>query len=285
MPAVPLHLTGYPDVQLTADCSNCFALCCSALGFRRSSDFAHDKPLGDACHNLATDFSCTIHTRLRSSGYKGCTVFDCFGAGQKVAQEIFGGRSWTAHPEVRSVMFSVFPVMRQLHEVLWYLDEAHRRCADLTGQDALAKPVSALIEETVALTRQDAEGFGAVDLDGLRKRTGKALAAVSAVLRTGVARGRIPKRLRPGADLLGADLAGRALHGADLRGAYLLAADLTGSDLHFVDLLGADLRDAALHGADLSQSLFLTPMQIAAARGDHRTRLPARIVTPAHWLG
>ncbi|WP_187393321.1 pentapeptide repeat-containing protein [Arthrobacter echini] len=284
MAVVPLHLTGRPDVPLTADCSRCFALCCSALGFERSSDFGHDKPAGQACQNLAADFSCTIHAELRVRGYRGCTVFDCFGAGQQVAQQTFGGRSWTEYPEVRPAMFSAFPVVRQLHEVLWYLDEAHR-LADATPAvtaDTRAA-LAALLAETVELSQRDPAGLAVVDLGELRQRIGPALGAVSAGVRAGADGVRLPRRLVPGADLLGADLAGRDLRGADLRGAYLIAADLAGADLRGVDLLGADLRDAGLHGADLSSALFLTPMQLAAAAGNARTRLPARLTAPAHW--
>jgi len=75
------------------------------------------------------------------------------------------------------------------------------------------------------------------------------------------------------------------LRRASLRGALLLGADLRGADLRLADLLGADLRGADLRGADLSTSLFLTPMQAAAARGDAATRLPARVPRPAHWPG
>ncbi len=284
MPAVPLHLSAHPDVELTADCSRCFALCCSALGFERSTDFAHDKPAGRACHNLAADFSCTIHAGLRGEGYKGCTVFDCFGAGQHVAQQTFGGRSWTAHPEVRPAMFAAFPVVRQLHEVLWYLDEAAR----LAGSSGSVPPqqassIAALVSETVSLTRLDPAGLDAVDLDALRARVGPVLSAVSGAVRRAAGGRRVPGRPAPGADLLGADLAGHDLRGADLRGSYLIAADLRGADLRWVDLLGADLRDAHLHGADLSHALFLTPMQVAAASGDSRTRLPDRIDAPSSW--
>ena len=67
--------------SLRADCGNCFALCCTAFGFARSADFAVDKPAATPCQNLAADFSCTIHDRLRPRGFRGCTVFDCFGAG------------------------------------------------------------------------------------------------------------------------------------------------------------------------------------------------------------
>ena len=283
MPVVPLQLTGRPDIELTADCSRCFALCCSALGFERSSDFAHDKPIGQACHNLADDFSCGIHDRLRAEGYRGCTSFDCFGAGQQVAQQTFDGVSWTAEPASRKAMFAAFPVMRHLHEFLWYLDEAlelHR-----AGRVPEGSPhnVAALLEEIAALTRADADALVSLEVDALRPRIGEALTAVSAAARRGVGAAGIPKRVRPGADLMGADLADRPLRGADLRGAYLIAADLRGADLAFVDLLGADLRDARLQRADLSHSLYLTPMQVAASHGDADTRLPARLERPAHW--
>ncbi|MFD1046590.1 helix-turn-helix transcriptional regulator [Kibdelosporangium lantanae] len=107
--------------ELHADCSRCFALCCVALAFRASSDFAVDKEIGDPCRNLKDDYRCGIHARLRTSGFTGCTVYDCFGAGQRVSQETFGGTSWR---DDSRAMFDVFPVMRQLHELLWYLTSA-----------------------------------------------------------------------------------------------------------------------------------------------------------------
>ena len=86
------------------------------------------------------------------------------------------------------------------------------------------------------------------------------------------------------ADLVGVRWQRADLRRASLRGALLLGADLRGADLRLADLLGADLRGADLRGADLSTSLFVTPMQAAAARGDAATRLPARVPRPAHWL-
>ena len=80
--------------DLRADCGSCFGLCCVALPFARSADFAVDKPAGKACGNLRDDFRCGVHDRLRTEGFSGCTVYDCFGAGQKVSQGTFGGESW-----------------------------------------------------------------------------------------------------------------------------------------------------------------------------------------------
>jgi hypothetical protein len=98
--------------MLEADCASCAALCCVAPAFAKSSDFAIDKPAGQACRNLGGDFRCTIHERLEPAGFKGCTVFDCFGAGQRITQETFGGRDWREHPEIAGDMFASLPIVR-----------------------------------------------------------------------------------------------------------------------------------------------------------------------------
>src|SRR5689334_10116310 len=110
--------------ELRADCSRCVGLCCVALPLTRSADFALDKPAGVPCRHLVTDFRCGIHDRLRPAGFAGCTVFDCFGAGQRVAQELFAGHDWRDGPEIARPMFAAFAWLRVLHEVLWHLAEA-----------------------------------------------------------------------------------------------------------------------------------------------------------------
>lgn len=109
---------------LQSDCGSCFGLCCVALPFAVSVDFAIDKDAGRPCPNLQADFRCGIHAQLRQRGSSGCTVFDCFGAGQKVSQVTFGGQDWRVGPHTARQMFDEFPVMRQLHEILWHLTEA-----------------------------------------------------------------------------------------------------------------------------------------------------------------
>lgn len=116
----PIHYR----TDLQADCADCFGLCCVALPFARSADFAVNKPAGKPCSNLQSDVRCGIHAQLRDRGYRGCAVFDCFGAGQKTSQVTFGGTSWRDAPEVAESMFEVFPIMRQLHELIWYITEA-----------------------------------------------------------------------------------------------------------------------------------------------------------------
>jgi hypothetical protein len=79
-------------VDLRADCQRCFGLCCVVPAFSASSDFAIDKAAGQPCPNLRADFACAIHDRLRQRGFPGCAVYDCFGAGQQVAQVTFNGQ-------------------------------------------------------------------------------------------------------------------------------------------------------------------------------------------------
>lgn len=256
---------------LRADCGSCFGLCCVAPAFARSSDFAIDKPAGTPCHNLLADFRCGIHETLRPQGFPGCTVFDCLGAGQQVAQVTYGGVSWRDAPGTAAQMFDVFAVMRQLHEILWYLTEASEKAA--------ADDVSIALKDVEDLTRATPETLLATDVDALRHRVRPLLARTSEAVRAGI-RGKKDHR---GADLIGAKLRKAALRGANLRGSYLIGADLREADLREADLLGADLRDADVRGADLTGALFLTQFQLNAAKGDRITAFPHGLTRPAHW--
>ncbi|MES9555135.1 MULTISPECIES: pentapeptide repeat-containing protein [unclassified Streptomyces] len=262
---------------LRADCASCFGLCCVALTLTRSADFAIDKDAGEPCGNLQEDFRCGIHTELRTRGFPGCTVYDCFGAGQKVSRETFDGQDWRGAPRTARQMFQVFPVMRQLHELLWYLTEA----LSLEPARPLHGEIRRTLDETERLTRVPADAFSDLDVAGHRDTVAELLLRTSQLVRATAPRRK--KRDRRGADLMGARLKDADLRGADLRGAYLIAADLTGADLRLADLIGADFRDADLSGADLTGSLFLTQAQLNAAKGDAATKLPPSLRRPAHW--
>jgi uncharacterized protein YjbI with pentapeptide repeats len=260
--------------RLHADCSRCAALCCVALPFAASADFAVDKAAGTPCTNLRDDFRCGIHDDLRPAGFPGCTVYDCFGAGQQVVQVTFGGRNWRSNPEVSAQMFAVFPVMRTLHELLWYLTEARA----LPGAQPLHAELDRALAATERLTGHDPAGLVELDVEAHRREISELLLRASELERAG-RRGRDHR----GADLVGAALRGKDLRGANLRGALLVGADLRQADLRGADLIGADLRAADLAAADLTGALFLTQAQLAAARGDARTLLSPPLTHPAHW--
>ncbi|MBB6174805.1 uncharacterized protein YjbI with pentapeptide repeats [Nocardiopsis mwathae] len=264
--------------RLRADCTNCFGLCCVALPFAASADFAVDKDAGTPCANLREDFGCGIHARLRDRGFSGCTVFDCFGAGQQLSQVTYGGQDWRRSPGTAREMFDVFAVMRQLHELLWYLAEA----LELPQARAVHGDLRRLYDATEHLTRGSTAELSAVDVAAHRREVDRLLLRTSELVRAEVP-GMGKKRNHRGADLVGAKLKGADLRGANLRGALLIAADLRGADLRSADLIGADFRDTDLRGADLTGGLFLTQPQVNAARGDARTALPPTLERPAHW--
>src|SRR6266705_5718855 len=208
---------------------------------------------------------------LRPSGFGGCAAFDCLGAGQQVVQVTFGGRDWRAEPELATPMFAVFAVMRKLHQLLWYVNEA----LALRPDGPLVRELDEAFSATERLTYSRHDELVGLDVDAHRQRVNAVLLRVSEHVRQRAVRGR-PDHRRPG--LRGADLAGKDLRGAGLRGADLRGADLAGKDLR-----GADLRGADLAGADLETSLFTSQPQLDSARGETRTKLPSRLSRPSHW--
>uniref|UniRef100_UPI0030EB602A pentapeptide repeat-containing protein n=1 Tax=Aquipuribacter hungaricus TaxID=545624 RepID=UPI0030EB602A len=193
--------------ELRADCSRCAGLCCVALPFQASADFPFDKPAGVPCRNLLADSSCSTHSTLRQRGFVGCTVYDCFGAGQKTVEGTYGGRGWQDDPAVAAEMFAVFPVVRQLHEMLRHLAEAEVLLAPRAGgatDSALAGEVAAAAAEVGDLTDGTPASLLGLDVPVVRQRVGALLSRTSAIVRAGArprGAGRLPRQVRPGADL------------------------------------------------------------------------------------
>jgi uncharacterized protein YjbI with pentapeptide repeats len=300
-------------VELRADCARCVGLCCVAPAFAASADFAINKPAGHPCPNLRDDYRCGIHHRLRGSGFPGCTVFDCLGAGQRLTQQTFGGRSWR-EPDVGPAMVAAFPAVRQLHELLWYVHEA----LDLPAARPVHPDLRRALADTEHLAGQDAATLGTLDVDPHRRAVNTLLLRASELARATFARARVERDGTPrkgtrardapgkalrgkdapekavrgrdmrgvelrGADLAGRDLGGADLRGASLRGAYLIGTNLRGANLELADVTGADLRGADLSGATLTGTLFLLQAQLDAAHGDAATALPSTFIRPAHW--
>jgi len=269
--------------SLQADCQSCFGLCCTALNIAASSDFAINKAAGTPCPNLQLDFSCQIHSKLRDKGFKGCTVFDCLGAGQKVSQTTFHGQDWRQHPEISEKMFRVFPIMEQLYEMIAYVAEA----LSYTVDSSLFNKLHMQLEQLQLATELEADALLAIDIPNFRLPVNVLLLETSEQIRQNLIEKINGKNARKynyrGVDWIGKNLKGKDLRATDLRGAYLIAANLQNVDLRGVNFIGADLRDANLRGADLSSSMFLTQMQINSAQGNHQTKLPSHLKRPSHW--
>lgn len=266
-----------------ADCSKCFGLCCTALYFSANDGFPVDKEAGKPCINLQVDFKCKVHKDLKKKGLKGCIAYDCLGAGQKVAQVTFEGQDWRTHPETATQMFDAFIIMKQLYEMLWYLNEALL----LQGENKLKEELSSKIKEIDNLTEGNKEAFAKIDLVPVRMGVNKLLLQTSEFVRKKAGNKKTPlkgkRTFGGGFDFIGADLRKKDLKGENLSGAYFIAANLRDVDLSFADLIGADLRDADLSGANLSKSIYLTQAQINTAKGDINTKLPKALVRPEGW--
>ncbi|TKC18816.1 pentapeptide repeat-containing protein [Robertmurraya kyonggiensis] len=260
--------------QLKADCENCYGLCCVALPFGKSADFAMEKEGGAPCHNLESNFRCSIHNELRNNGFKGCTVFECFGAGQKVSQITFHGRDWREDQKVAKEMFAVFPLMQQLHEMLLYLYEAR----SLGATKSIHKELQKALDETEQMTNLSPKSILDLEIHIHRTRINELLLRVSDLVRAKFNNKKSKK------DLIGAKLRGANLKGSNFRGAWLIAADLREADMSMCDFIGSDLRDADLRGANLTGSIFLTQVQVNSANGDIHTKLPDTLKLPPHWL-
>ncbi len=206
----------------------------------------------------------------------GCTVYDCFGAGQHVSQSTFGAQDWRGNPQRAEAMFQVFSIMRQLHDLLWYLTEA------LTLQPArpLHPELGIALDQTARLTRGSDADLRDLDVAAHHERINELLLRTSELVRATTPGERANYR---GANLVGARLSGKDLRGASLRGASLIGAVLEMADLRWADFSGADLRGADLSGADLTGSLFLTQSQLGAATGGAATKLSGSLARPAHW--
>jgi hypothetical protein len=169
-----------PVIDLKPDCERCCGLCCVAPAFVKSSDFAITKPPGKPCPKLTTDFRCSIHSRLRPEGFPGCVAYDCFGAGQKVTQVTYGGRTWRDSPKMAAQMFEIFGVMQQLHSMLTYLTEA----LELPGSEPLRDTVRQKAAELEALSMGTPEQILAVDMPSQRRAVGELLDDTSRLVRS-----------------------------------------------------------------------------------------------------
>ncbi|WP_420337668.1 hypothetical protein [Roseibium sp.] len=113
-------------IDLEPDCTHCAALCCVVFAFDKSESFGLDKAAGEECPNLKTDNTCKIFEERAERGFPGCVSYTCFGAGQRVTQEVFGGASWREEPALKARMGAALSVLRRIHEQLVLLKAARQ---------------------------------------------------------------------------------------------------------------------------------------------------------------
>jgi hypothetical protein len=112
--------------------------------FDADQGFGHDKAAHEPCLHLQEDFRCGIYGNLADKGYPGCVAFDCFGAGQRVTQEFYGGANWSQSPEIAAQMFDSYERLRPLHELMAMAQLTVGRTHDAVQRQALQDVVAGI---------------------------------------------------------------------------------------------------------------------------------------------
>lgn len=270
------EMNSYKNLKI--DCSKCFGFCCVALYFSTMDNFPEDKIAGQPCKNLKKDFTCKIHKDLSKNNLKGCINYDCFGAGQKVAQHIYENINWQNSPQKSQEMYDVFIVVKNLQEMIWYLYDSFT----FTENEDMRKRINQMIKETESLTKLCASEILKINVEEHRTKVNYLLKKV----RENVIKKISSKRKKDeplGFDFIGKDLRNKDLIGSNLIGALLIGSNLQNMDLSGAIVIGSDMRDADIRGCNLENTMYLTQSQINSARGNSKTKLPIFIERPAYW--
>jgi hypothetical protein len=148
-------------LDLVTDCARCSALCCVATSFDASEDFAFDKAAGERCRHLRSDDRCAIPDALVARGCTGCAIYECHGAGPRITR-IAEAAGFT-EPERNEA----FLRMREVHELLWLLTEAQKRCP--ASHSELAAQLGGAIAALDAIAREPPHALLDLDLRADRR--------------------------------------------------------------------------------------------------------------------
>ena len=150
--------------SLRADCSRCAGLCCVVHPFAAIQGFGFDKPAHSPCRHLTSGDRCSIHSELRLRGFPGCVAFDCYGAGQRVTEEVLHGASWRASPESAAGAFAAYETLLVLHRLMAMLALAEAALAPPRQRESIRGKRA----ELDALCRTDAARSGTLDLTAIK---------------------------------------------------------------------------------------------------------------------
>jgi hypothetical protein len=125
------------------------------MSFDASEDFAFAKEAGVGCRYLRRDCRCAIHGELVERGLRGCSLYDCYGAGPRVTRAFAGVHGADRERD------EAFRILREVHELLWLLTEAAKLCP---AADALGAQLELAIEALDAIAQGSAAELFEADL-------------------------------------------------------------------------------------------------------------------------
>lgn len=247
--------------SLKIECQECLGICCTALYFSKIDGFYEDKKAGQDCINLDSQHRCKIYQELLVKNSKGCKIYDCFGAGQKVTQ------MYLNRQVVDQEVCKIYLIMYQLYQMLWYLLQAKNY-----GQ----KQVNGSLQTIQEIIQLSAKEILQTNIDTIIKEAKMALKKASDTL-TAID---VTKKQT----YFQKDLSFKNLDHKDFSMTIMIASNLEGSSLDKTNFLATDIRDTNIKNTDMSNCLFLTQGQINSAIGNQNTQLPSYLTKPETWL-
>ena len=157
------------EIETSADCSRCAALCCVAYPSDEMPGFSARKEAGEPCPKLGSDGLCTIYERRADEGFAGCIRYECFGAGQHVVETLFEGRDWRSDPALLPIMIESFLAMRPVSDLLFLARRAEARGDEVTD---IIERLEAIARIRERLTAADGLASCERDLRALYRQLG-----------------------------------------------------------------------------------------------------------------
>lgn len=255
--------------QLQIKCEACSGLCCYALYLCIGESFAIEKKAGTPCLHLQSDFRCDCYPSLHQQHMKGCTIYDCFGAGQYVTQVLYKQDTWQSKPSLKTEVCKTFPLVLQLHQILYYLVLATMLQKAQPYKDELQQAIEHVLQLRLHPSAQDITLFQ-TQANCILKKISKDIHE------------QYPSAKRH-ATAIAKNFKGSDLSGYDFTMSTMIAANLTGCNVTNANFLGADMRDVNIANTDMSKALFLTQIQLNSAIGNGNTIIPTHLTIPKNW--
>ena len=248
--------------DLRADCARCSALCCVALPYAASADFAYDKPAGRPCRHL--DDFVVLHPRPAARTWLPRLH------GVRLPRR--GTAGHPAHLRRTDLARSAGPRGRDLRRVPDHASAPGAALVSPSGRPRRPARRASGGGSAGWRTRrrpwpnQGPEELLQCDVAGHRAAVDDVLSEVSRRVRRAAVRAVRDTTGRPRstrrADLVGAEARRRRPPRLRLPGRPAARRRSAACDLRGADLIGADLRAADLRGADLSTALYVTEPQV-----------------------
>jgi hypothetical protein len=86
--------------------------------FRAVQGFGFDKPPHAACRHLDNDGRCAIHDERIARGFAACVGFDCYGAGQRVVEDLGIAMDWSESAHDAALVCSAYASYLVLHRLM-----------------------------------------------------------------------------------------------------------------------------------------------------------------------